>query len=337
MAGKYENEVAGLAEKSFDIWRPFFHRQYETGTEGGMRRAYMELAKPPFYPKIFEVVNIKPEETVLDAGCGDGTDMIYLHEEGHTGLMVGLETPVSENREATENKFHYIRQRLATGGIKKGPVANAELKAGYAEEMDFADESFDTILAANTLQECYDIDTVLDQFFRVLRPGGKLIIVTNHVENKPLHHGILREKAEKIDGQAPLPHSHRFNSVTGPIIMSRHQHQFRFRHEVIQQGINNLRLTEQEVPYLLASLSTYWPDIKPKNAETITKDGLMHFLYQLQSRRVELIREVEEEVLAKINASPDKAIYETIKRVCYFFNKRSKPEHLVMKSINFNR
>lgn len=329
MPGKYEAEVAALLEQGTEFWWPFFHRQYMGSAEGRIRRAYMDLAKPPFYPRVFEAADIKPDETVLDIGCGDGTDIICLHERGHRGRVVGMETPVPENAEITDNKINHIELKLQEAGVE-----NYELKTGYAEELDFENE-FDVIWAANVLQECFDIDRALDKIFRALKPGGKLIATTNHIDNKPIHHSILAQKAPKIGGVAPKPLSSRFNSVTGPIIMARHRHQFRLTHSVIQQGERNLRLTEEELPVLLASLSTYWNDIMPAGMSEgahISRDELVDFTYLKMTQRGEILKEVEEEMLAAINASPDKAVYETIKRVAYIYKKRSKPAHFIMRS-----
>lgn len=331
MPGKYEAEVAALEERGIDIWLPFFHRQYEGAMEGRIRRQYMDLAKPPFYPRVLEVSDIKPDETVLDLGCGDGSDIINLRNSGHRGKIVGMETPVSENSEATNNKIHLITQNVRLEGFD-----NFEIRTGYAEEMDFPDETFDTVWAANVLQECYDIDRALDKIFRVLKPEGKLIAVTNHIDNKPLHHAILKKMAENIGGSAPLPLSSRFNSVTGPKIMARHRHQFSLEHTVIQRGRKNLRLTEENIPYLIASLSSYWYDIKPAkvaDGSEINKDELTDFMYLLHSRHEEVLDGVRQEVLSSINATPDKAVYETIKRVAYLYRKRPKAAHFIMKNL----
>jgi ubiquinone/menaquinone biosynthesis C-methylase UbiE len=332
MNGKYKDELKALEDRGIDIWRPLFHRQYEGGFEGRIRRQYMDLARPAFYPKVFEKADIKPYETVLDLGCGDGFDIANLRASGHFGRIVGMETPVSENPDATEDKIELINHTVHKAGF-----SNFEVKIGYAEEMDFEDETFDTVWAANVLQEVSDVDRVLDHIFRILKPGGKLISVTNHKDNKPLHHSILRGMAARVGAVPPTPFSSKFNSVTGPKVMARHRHQFRFEHEIIQQGRKNLRLTSDEVPYLLASLSTYWPDFMPEKinrGETITRDEMMDFLYLLQSQRESSLRQVEADVLAAIDASPSGAVYETIKRVAIKYRKRSKLGQVIFDSTN---
>lgn len=320
MDSKIEKQVNDLAAMGVDIWSPMFHRQYEGAFEGRIRRQYMDLARPPFYPVVFKRADIFPYERVFDLGCGDATDVINLRASGHRGDIVGLETPVPDNAELTETKIAHIEEKIRGEGI-----TGFQLELGYAEEVDLPDESFDTIWAANILQECYDIDKALNNIYRMLAPGGKLVIVTNHADNKPYHHGKLKDMAARINGVPPRPHSTKFNSVTGPLIMEKHGHQFRLEGEVIQRGADNLKLTEQELPVLLASLSTYWYDIRPDiNENDLTRDQLVEFLLQLHDKKTQVLREVEQEVLAEINANPERAVYETIKRVGYVYRKRSK-------------
>lgn len=321
MNGKVNERTAGNTSVEIDerLWRSLYHKQYATGIEGRIRREYMDLAKPDFYPKILEVANVHPYATVLDLGCGDGTDIVLMKQEGHKGLVVGVETPVPEDPEATEFKVERIEQNLEISGIERGRV---ELKIGYAEELDYPDESFDVIWVANTLQHCFDIDRVLDNIFRMLKTGGKLVAVTNHVDNKPLHHGLLEEMAAKINGMAPEPFSSKFNSETGPKKMAAHRHQFRKTDDIVQKKQNNLRLTKEEIPHLLLSLSSYWSDIMPPNMRTISRDDLIEFLRIQQERRTEILEEIREDLENAIESSPHGAVYETIKRVAYVYEKR---------------
>jgi ubiquinone/menaquinone biosynthesis C-methylase UbiE len=48
------------------------------------------------------------------------------------------------------------------------------------EKMPYADESFDAITLTDVLEHVADEKTALDEMFRVLKPGGRLIITTPH-------------------------------------------------------------------------------------------------------------------------------------------------------------
>jgi ubiquinone/menaquinone biosynthesis C-methylase UbiE len=59
---------------------------------------------------------------------------------------------------------------------------------GKGEKMPFKDEYFDTVVSADVLCTVDDVDAVLSEAFRVLKPGGKLHF---------LEHGLSREKRIK--------------------------------------------------------------------------------------------------------------------------------------------
>ena len=64
-----------------------------------------------------------------------------------------------------------------------------DAQEGDAQDLPFADGTFDTVVAAWMLYHVPDVQRALSEFARVLRPGGALIAVTNGNG----HLGALRE------------------------------------------------------------------------------------------------------------------------------------------------
>jgi SAM-dependent methyltransferase len=64
------------------------------------------------------------------------------------------------------------RQRLGT----RAPVVQADL----AEPLPFAASEFDLILCALVIHHLDDREACLREFFRVLRPGGHVVVSTQH-------------------------------------------------------------------------------------------------------------------------------------------------------------
>lgn len=58
-----------------------------------------------------------------------------------------------------------------------------EVIVGDVQELPFADASFDAAVAAWMLYHVPDVDRAIAELHRVLRPGGRLVAVTNSVEN----------------------------------------------------------------------------------------------------------------------------------------------------------
>lgn len=74
-----------------------------------------------------------------------------------------------------------------------------ELFCGNAEALPFADQSFDRVVALGTIEHCADLDSLLREAKRVLRPGGRLHIRTTN------RHSLLPEPHVGMWGVAWLP------------------------------------------------------------------------------------------------------------------------------------
>lgn len=102
---------------------------------------------------------LQPGFDVLDAGCGPGTITAGIAQEAFPGRVTGLDI-------APE---HLERgQRLAEGR----EILNLGFVAASAYEMPFADHSFDVVFSHALLEHLGDPMRALEEFHRVLRPGG---------------------------------------------------------------------------------------------------------------------------------------------------------------------
>src|SRR5262249_49111061 len=62
--------------------------------------------------------------------------------------------------------------------------------AADAHHLPFADESFDAVVSFNTFEHLYDPDRATAEIFRVLKPGGRLVVHTAFLQpvHEPPHH-----------------------------------------------------------------------------------------------------------------------------------------------------
>lgn len=140
-------------------WYDTLSRWYETVTdpyEAAARNAGLELLAP------------EPGERILDAGCGTGTALVPIARRvGPDGLAVGIDL--------AEGMCRTARGALTDAGLEHGDVIT-----GDAAAMPFATDTFDGLFASFVL-ELFDtpaIPAVLEEWQRVLAPGGRLCVVS---------------------------------------------------------------------------------------------------------------------------------------------------------------
>ena len=101
---------------------------------------------------------------VLEVGCGLGTDAINFARAGarYTGI------------DLTEASIELVRRRFEIEGL------NADLKVADAEDLPFADESFDLAYSHGVLHHTPDTRRAIDELHRVLKPNGAAMVMLYH-------------------------------------------------------------------------------------------------------------------------------------------------------------
>jgi tellurite methyltransferase len=108
---------------------------------------------------------IVPGMRVLDAGCGDGRNLVYLLQAGYDVFGVDA-NPTSIDR---------VR-RLASTLAPQLPTGNFRVES--IEQMTFPDSFADVVLSSAVLHFAHDdaeFSAMLHGTWRVLRPGGMLV------------------------------------------------------------------------------------------------------------------------------------------------------------------
>lgn len=106
--------------------------------------------------------------TALDVGAGRGIASYALAKDGWD--VTSLEPDPSGLVGAAA-----IRELADESGL---PIAVVE---EFSERLPFADASFDLVFARAVLHHTRDLETACREFFRVLKPGGRLIAIREHV------------------------------------------------------------------------------------------------------------------------------------------------------------
>ena len=126
---------------------------------------------------VFESIKPSSDAKVLDMGCGGGANVARLLDMCPDGRVTGLDFSALAIEIATDLNYR---------AIKDGQCVIA---GGNAMQMPLAREVFDMVTAFEAIYYWASLDNGLAEAFRVLRPGGT-IIVANELD------GISKESME---------------------------------------------------------------------------------------------------------------------------------------------
>lgn len=146
---------SSTAEQRPDHYDAFADAYARANEEGLFNRWYAR-------PAVLDLLGDVAGRRIVDAGCGSGPLLADLEERGAS--VAGFD--------ASPAMIRLARERL-------GAEADLEV-ADLTQPLPYDDEAFDDALAVLVLHYLEDWSRPLGELWRVLRPGGRLVVVVNH-------------------------------------------------------------------------------------------------------------------------------------------------------------
>ncbi|MFQ5435917.1 MAG: class I SAM-dependent methyltransferase [Anaerolineae bacterium] len=125
-----------------------------------------KLTESKAQDRCLKLANIQDGEAILEVAVGTGLSFQRVLQQNPSGINEGLDLSPAMLAKAKE-------KAMQTG------VTNYNLALGDAYQLDYADASFD-LLVNNYMFDLLpkaDFRLILQEFYRVLRPGGRLVLL----------------------------------------------------------------------------------------------------------------------------------------------------------------
>ncbi len=127
---------------------------------------------------VLDVLDLRPEDRVLEVGCGPGTAVALAAER------------IGADRVAAVDPSHTFVD------IVRDRVPGADVRLGSAEKLPFDDGTFTAVFSIASMHHWPDRDAGLAEQAAKLVPGGRLV-VAERLLNRP-GHGITDDQTAEV-------------------------------------------------------------------------------------------------------------------------------------------
>ena len=237
--------------------------------------AHKKYSKLEINEWILGIINLRKREKVLDIGCGTGKQSIpYKKIVGEKGLVI-----------ATDISAEIIEQ--AEKNAKEEKVKIQFLVHDTNEPFNYTDNYFDYISACFSIYYVKDVEKVVLELKRLLKPGGRIFLAGPTPENAGLLHELHKEVTQK-----PLPYMPGMSRFMGEILATIRKHfkgvkTFYFKNSLIFENIDSF------LEYY-NSTGLFMNSSKDKDQRDLYREGMKEKVQKIieQEGKMEIVKDV---------------------------------------------
>ena len=167
----WDEHIHDLSITTYPVGSPVFFQQLDE----------YRYDKLNYLPRLVDFASYRGK-TLLEVGCGAGIDLVRFARAG--AIVTGIDLSATA--------IDLARKNLTQNGL------NVDLSVMNGEAMQFPDNHFEVVYAHGVLQYTANIEKLLSEIHRVLKPGGEAIMMVynrnswlnmmRHITNVSLEH-----------------------------------------------------------------------------------------------------------------------------------------------------
>ena len=185
-----------------------------------------EAQHAPFFEAMLNAAGVRDGVRFLDAGCGGGGASVLARGRGAVVSGLDASAPLID--------------------IARGRVSDGDFRVGDLEALPFADESFDAVIAANSIQYAEDRVAALRELARVSGPEARIAVglfgASDRVDFRVVFEAFRDSLPEPPPGDGPFGLSGE-GALEGL---------------VEQAGLNVLESGEVDLPFVYEDTEVFW-------------------------------------------------------------------------------
>lgn len=141
------------------------------------------------------------EQRVLDLGCGAGLFLAWLEQR-------------------RELRLHGLDLSIASVRIARDRTSDAALVAGDAQQLPYADDSFDRVVCNGAIHHLPDVHAALSELYRVVVPGGRIVLYEPTATRFANWVRALAFRQDRYESPADLEHKHELDPERLPGLLA---------------------------------------------------------------------------------------------------------------------